>query len=139
MGDSMYKREVYPVERKEFLVPDRVERIHTLMPERVERVHVVERENLGPESGRYRSRSPVQYAATRQYQYQSRLGVPPVREAGPGSVTKTVTTYKTKVDQHHEFFVSELQADINELRNRQRDFGALQEQFGYLQEQYKQV
>ena len=108
MADSMYKREVYP--------------------DRVERVHIIERENLGPESGRYRSRSPVQYAATRQYQYQSRLGVPPqmpFREGG--SVTKTVTTYKTKVDQHHEFFVSELQSDINELRNRQRDFGALQE------------
>lgn len=106
MADSMYKREVYPervesFERKEFLVPDRVERIHTLMPA-VERVHVVERENLGPESGRYRSRSPVQYAATRQYQYQSRLGVPP-------AVTKTVvTTVKSRVDQHHEFFVSEL-------------------------------
>jgi len=50
MGDSMYKREVYP---------ERVERVHTLMPERVERVHVIERENLGPESGRFRSRSPV--------------------------------------------------------------------------------
>jgi len=69
MADSTYKREVYPGERareferyekREFLVPDRVERIHTLMPEqRVERVHVVERENLMPESGRYRSRSPV--------------------------------------------------------------------------------
>jgi hypothetical protein len=46
MGDSIYKRE---------------------LPERFERVQVMERENLGPDSGRYRSRSPVQYAATRQY------------------------------------------------------------------------
>lgn len=49
-ADSTYKR-----------VEHRVE-----YPERVERVHVIqERENLGPESGRYRSRSPVHYAATR--------------------------------------------------------------------------
>lgn len=105
----------------------------------MERVHIVERENLAPESGRYRSRSPVNYAATRQYQYQSRLGVPPPLHHIGSSAVKQVTVVRSKVDQHHEFFVAELQADISELRNRQRDFGALQEQFRYLQEQYKQV
>jgi hypothetical protein len=29
--------------------------------------------------------------------------------------------------KHHDFFVNELQNDINELRSRQRDFGALKE------------
>lgn len=90
MGDSIYKRE---------------------LPERFERVQVMERENLGPESGRYRSRSPVQYAATRQYQYQARLGVPPPLHhvvSGPPVITKSVTVVRSKVDQHHEFFVSEL-------------------------------
>ena len=67
MADSMYKKETMAdsMYKREVIVPERVERIHTLMPERVERVHVIERENLGPESARYRSRSPVQYAATR--------------------------------------------------------------------------
>ena len=45
----------------------------------------------------------------------------PPMNYGPSSVT----VVRSKVDQHHEFFVSELQSDISELRSRQRDFGAL--------------
>jgi len=44
-----------------------------------------------------------------------------------------------RLSQHQEFFISDLQNDINELRNRQRDFTALKEQYRYLEEQYKNV
>ena len=81
-------------------------------------------------SARYRSRSPANYAGqqTRQYQYQSRMNVTPL------APQPQVIVRKVAVNQHHEFFVSELQNDISELRSRQRDFGALKEQFKYLQE-----
>ena len=98
--------------------------------------YLVEKENNYPaESARYRSRSPNNYVGqqTRQYQYQARGGVTPLAPS-KGPVIKRVV-----VNQHHEFFVSELQNDISELKSRQRDFGALKEQYRYLQEQYKQV
>ena len=36
--------------------------------------------------------------------------------------------------QHQEYFICELTAEINEIKNRSRDFEALREQYAYLQE-----
>mmetsp|Transcript_1076 Transcript_1076/g.1986 ORF Transcript_1076/g.1986 Transcript_1076/m.1986 type:complete len:162 (-) Transcript_1076:107-592(-) len=44
-----------------------------------------------------------------------------------------------RISQHQEFFISELESEIKELRHRQRDYNALKNQFRYLQDQYKQV
>lgn len=41
--------------------------------------------------------------------------------------------------QHQELFIAELTAEINEIRNRSRDFEALREQYKYLQDQYKEA
>ena len=102
-----------------------------------------------------RSRSPNQYAGgqTRQYQYQSRYGI----NQGAGhsssvlqnsrvqnmeesrvhstSQTRKVTTTTTvikRVSQHQEFFISELQSEVAEMKSRQRDIGALKDQYRYL-------
>jgi hypothetical protein len=40
---------------------------------------------------------------------------------------QVVVVRKPAVTQHQEFFISELQNDISELKSRQRDFGALKE------------
>lgn len=41
--------------------------------------------------------------------------------------------------QHQELFIAELSSEINEIKNRSRDFEALREQYKYLQEQYKEA
>ena len=100
--------------------------------------YLVEKENYPGETvTRHRSRSPNNYVGqqTRQYQYQSRMSATPVQHSA--QVQQVVR--RVAVNQHHEFFVNELQNDIAELRSRQRDFAALKEQYHYLQEQYKQV
>ena len=60
----------------------------------------MDRENLGAESGRYRSRSPVQYAQTRQYQYQARLGVAHVPVTETRQVTRHVPVTHTEQVTH---------------------------------------
>lgn len=44
-----------------------------------------------------------------------------------------------KVSQHQEFFINELQSEIQEMRNRQRDINQLKDQYRYLLDQYKQI
>lgn len=41
--------------------------------------------------------------------------------------------------QHQELFIAELTAEINEIKNRSRDFEALREQYAYLQTQYQEA
>ena len=65
----------------------------------------------------------------RHSQYVSRYTLPPQYDP--------VVIERVLPSPHQDYFASELTQEVNELRGRQRDYGALQEQFRYLQEQYK--
>jgi len=58
---------------------------------------------------------------------------------GPPQVVREVHRERVAVhsSQHGELFISELTAEINEIKNRSRDFEALRDQYNYLKEQYK--
>jgi hypothetical protein len=97
-----------------------------------------EKENVPIEH--VRSVSPRYYGSTaaesrfladqmRHSQYVSRYSLPPTHD--PVVIQRVVQS------PHQDYFASELTQEVNELRGRQRDYGALQEQFSYLQEQYK--
>ena len=80
---------------------------------------------------RSRSRSPM-YAGRHLYAHPA-----PVHVMAP-PVHREVVEIK-KVSGHVDYFVAELQAEVNELRARQRDYLALQEQFRFLNEDYNRV
>lgn len=103
----------------------------------------MEKENLEAHY-KYRSRSPIMKdygfgQQTRQSQYMSRHGF---EEASTRQQTRTIVREVREVryiSQHHELFVSDLQSEIADLKNKQRDYGALKEQYSYLSQQYKEV
>jgi len=78
---------------------------------------------------------------TRQHQYQSRFGVTGSSTAIGSSYKQTTynVTRPPVLSQHTELFIAELQCEVVDMKNRQKDIGALREQFKYLQEQYKNV
>lgn len=112
---------------------------------------------------RHRSKSPMQrhmddMSAVRQAQYQSRFGGVryhrtstgnvvqlspsrggPVPIPPPAPVIREVVRERVAVQssQHGELFIAELTNEINEIKNRSRDFEALRDQYNYLKEQYK--
>ena len=56
----------------------------------------------------------------------------------PPPIHREVVEIK-KVSGHVDFFLAELQAEVNELRARQRDYLALQEQYRCLNEDFNRV
>lgn len=52
---------------------------------------------------------------------------------GHESMTRYV---RPTISSHQDYFITELTAEVNELRSRQRDYAKLQEQYKHLQQQY---
>lgn len=94
---------------------------------------------------KYRKSSPISVGTTiaesrfmadkmRHSQYVSRYSLPPLPEH-PVVIERRVPRLST----HQDYYLTELTAEVNELKSKQKDYQALQEQFRYLQDQYKQV
>jgi uncharacterized protein YdcH (DUF465 family) len=92
---------------------------------------------------------------TRQYQFQSRFGIngsnsmPRYAEAANSTTQERYPQRRTqggqrgpsakRISQHQEFFIQELQVEIQELRAKMRDFGSLKAKYRQVQEAVKRT